>query len=278
MISAGLALLFAASLLAAPPRAAPAKAPTARPSPVRAPAARPAPPLPSLPSVSRIRVEVARAHVVVVEDVLLPRGEWKGGDLSLYVSFGAPGAPLALDARLLSVLDGELEAREGERGEPVATERAPSRPVSAQLLLGRSRMAGVVVHVKEEAFRAASSAGAAQLRLRTLLPLPPEDAQTGRELKVRLGIPGGPPLSLGRIQVHSLERDPWLLRAEARLCGPDAEARPLSVSLTPRPAAPAPAPADAAPPVAPVLAVRHPSDDLCVRFWTSQAAPGGQKE
>jgi hypothetical protein len=54
-------------------------------------------------------------------------------------------------------------------------------------------------------------------------------------------------------------------RAEARLCGPDADGNPLAIAVVPKPASPTLTPI---PPIAPVLAVRHPSDDLCIRFWT----------
>ena len=54
------------------------------------------------------------------------------------------------------------------------------------------------------------------------------------------------------------------LGAEARLCGPEADPYPLAVSVLPKGSRPVDRPA----PVAPVLSVRHASDDLCIRFWT----------
>jgi len=225
------------------------------------------PPLPSLPSVPLVRIDVAPDHVVVLEDVALPRGDWRSGDLDLYVSFGAPGAPLAFDARLLAAPDGSLEAADGDAGEPVPLDRAPRRPASAHLLLVRAQMAGAVLHVREPAFRrAVAPGGMAILRVRTLLPLPPEDVQAGRELVVRLGIPAGPPLTLGRVQIVA---DPkaHVARAEARLCGAEADPYPLAIAISPQPAPPAgPSPSR----VAPVLAVRHATDDLCVRFYERQ--------
>jgi hypothetical protein len=221
-------------------------------------------PLPFLPSIARVRVEAAKDHVLVVEEVLLPRGEWRSGDLDLYVAFGAPGAPLAFDAHLLPVADGSLEPSSEDVGEPVAFDRAPRRPASAHLLLGRPQMSGATLHVKEPAFRRATAAGGmAALRLRALLSPPAEDAELGREVVVRLGIPNGPPLTLGRLQLVSVEPRPWIARAAAHLCGPEADPLPLAIAVTP----PAPSPPGAPPPVAPVLSVRHASDDLCIRFW-----------
>ena len=226
------------------------------------PAARPAPPLPSLPVIERVRVEVAKDYALLIEDVLLPRGEYVSGDLDLFVSFGAPGAPRAFDARLFA----EDAQASDATGEPIAVERAPRRPVSAQLLLGRPLMAGAVLHLKEQSFlRSVAPTGTARVRVRSMLAAPSEDARQAREIVVRLGIPEGPPLALARVELASTEPRPWITRAEAVLCGPDADPYPLSVAVTP-PLAP-PAVRDHAP-VAPILAVRHATDDLCVRFWT----------
>lgn len=227
----------------------------------------PLPPLPLLPSVARVRIEAAKDHVVVVQEIDLPRGEWRSGDLDLYVAFGAPGAPQAFEARLLAVPEGALEPIETEVGEPIPIDRVARRPHGAQLLLGRPQMAGAVLHVREPSFRRATTPGnMAAIRIRALLALPPEDKQAGRELIVRLGIPGGLPLALGRLQLASLEARPWITRAEAHLCGPEADPYPLAIAVTPKPPSPV-APLQA--PVAPVLSSRHASDDLCIRFWTS---------
>jgi len=225
-------------------------------------AGRPVGPLPFLASVARVKVRVEKDSVVVTHVVTLPRGEWRSGDLDLYVAHGAPGAPLAIDVRLHHVPDGALEADDGDVGEPVAYDRAPRCPESAHPLLGRPRMAGIVAHVRDDRFRAATAAGMAELRIRSLHPLPAEDEGHGREVRVRLGAPSGAPLTLGRVQISAADPKAPLTRAEARLCGPDAEARLLSIAVTPKPPS---RPAEA--PIAPVLSVRHASDDLCVSYW-----------
>ncbi len=225
-------------------------------------------PLPMLPSVARARLEVAHDHVVVIEDIDLPRGGWQAGDLDFYVAFGAPGAPSAFDARLLAVPDGALEPTPSEPGQRVMFEHASHRPPTARELLGASQMAGVVVHVPEASFRrAVARGGMAVLRLRSLLALPDEDARTGHEVVVRLGAWQGTPLALGNVQVASIEKSPRITGAAAHLCGADADPWPLAVAVVPRPWPP-PAPTTPSP-IAPVLAVRHTTDDLCVRFWTS---------
>lgn len=229
---------------------------------------RPAPPLPMLPSVSRVRVEAARDRVVVLEEVALPRGDWRSGGLDLYASFGEPGTPIAVDARLVPVPEGQLESRIEDAGDPVTVEPAVRRLPSSQLLLGRPNMAGVVIHVKDAELRAAYARGdRAALRVRSLLAPPAADATGARDVVVRLGIDGGLPLALAKVQVVSAEPLPWITRAEAALCGPDADRHPLSVALLPKPAVP---PAASPLTVAPSLATRHPADDLCVRWWASR--------
>jgi hypothetical protein len=220
-----------------------------------------------LPSVSRVRVEAARDRVVVLEEIALPRGDWSAGSLDLYAAFGAPGTPIAVDARLVPVPEGALESRLEDAGEPVTVEPAIRHLPSSNLLLGRPNMAGFVVRVKDAALRAAYAHGdLAALRLRSLLPPPAADAKGARDVVVRLGVDGGLPLTLSKVQVVSAEPQPWITRAEARLCGPDADAMPLTVSLVPKPEG---APAWTPPTLAPALATRHGSDDLCVRWWAA---------
>jgi hypothetical protein len=218
-----------------------------------------------LPSIGRVQVEPARDVVVVVEEVNLPRGEWKSGGFDLYVAFGAPGAPLAIDAHLVSAPPGALETRLEDVGVSLAVEPATHQTASTQLLLGRPQMAGVVVRIREtELMRAYAASDLAALRLRSLLMLPVADAQGKREIVVRLGIVGGLPLTIGRVQV--LSRQAPAKRAEANLCGPEADPWPLVVALAPQATSLAPGPL-VPPAIAPAAAVRHASDDLCVRWW-----------
>jgi hypothetical protein len=239
--------------------------------PVPAPVyVRPAPPIPMLPRVGRVRVEAARDRVVVVEDVMLPRGDWESGGLDLYVAFGSPGVPIAVDARLIVPSAGGLDSHPEETGDPVSLEHAPRRTAGAQPLLGKPQMAGMVVHVKDAQLRRAYAAGElAVLRLRSLLMAPAADPTGARDVVVRLGTSGGLPLTLERIQVGSLEAQPWITRAEATLCGADASPWPLTVTVIGK--VPGAARPPARPPaggtIAPEFAVRHASDDLCIRWW-----------
>jgi hypothetical protein len=222
------------------------------------------------PSVPRVKIVVMPAHVVVIEEVNLPRGDWKrgGGDhgdaagaLDFYVAFGGPGTPRGIDVHLVPVGDGSLEPDDDERGEVVPIDRAPRRPATAYALLGRETMAGVVLHVTEDALsRALAPGNMAALRVRTVLDRPEEDPSGGRGVLVRLGAPGGAPLTLGRVVVEAAA-GVAIAAAEARLCGPEADPRPLAVRGAPRRPG-------GDPPVAPVLALRHASDDLCVRTFT----------
>jgi hypothetical protein len=67
----------------------------------------------------------------------------------------------------------------------------------------------------------------------------------------------------------SLEGRQWITRAEANLCGPEAEGLPLALTVIPKAEAPVDAGVGASGvgPIAPQMAVRHASDDLCIRWW-----------
>ncbi|MEO8877509.1 MAG: hypothetical protein ABI461_18080 [Polyangiaceae bacterium] len=226
------------------------------------------PKLPSLPSVPRVRLDVTADHVVVTQEVNLPRGEWAGGDLDLFVAFGAPGLPIGIDATLVALADGAIESNPKDVGEPIPLDRAAHRPSHASLLLGSPRMAGVVLHVKEPAFRRATSPGKmAAIRIRSLLRLPEKDAFGGREVIVRLGLDDTSPLTLGRLQIAI--DGLFVHRVEAHFCGPDADDYPLSIATLSKltPLVDLPTDIDLRPPAAPVLAVRHASDNLCIRMW-----------
>jgi hypothetical protein len=216
--------------------------------------------LPMLPSIARVKLEVRGASLVVIQEVTLPRGEWKGETLDFHVAFGAPGPPRAIDAHLVPIDDGALEADEGVVGDVLAFDRVPRRPASAHALLGRDQMAGIVVHLPRESLAAAFTPGnMAALRLRSALDLPDLDPQGGRSVVVRLGASEGTPLTLGRLTISAgAPGATRIVRAEARLCGQEADPRPLAIS--PRTSA-------GERPIAPVLAVRHATDDLCIRFW-----------
>jgi hypothetical protein len=236
-------------------------------APRQAPAPRPPPkPLPAPPTIPLIRVEAARDHLLVTEDLFLGRGEWSTGDLDAFVSFGAPGVPRAVDARIYTGVEDDLDLAPAAPFETVPVERSFQRPSKARLLVGSSSMAGATLRIHDAAFsRATHATGVARVRVRTLLDLPAPDVRTGREVVVRLGSYDGEPYALGAIEVTSTEPKPWLTRAEAHLCGPDADPHPLAVRVRSATGARVSSPTA----IAPVLSVRHPTDDLCVRFWTT---------
>jgi hypothetical protein len=243
----------------------------AHPSPPAAPAPTGhEPPIPVLPSVSRVRIETARDRTLVIEEINLPRGEWRSGGLDVYVAFGSPGPPIAVDARLLTLPPGDSEASLEDAGDPVVVQAGPRASPAVQVILGRRPMAGVTLRVKESQLRSAyASSDLAVLRVRTLLHPPAADDEGARDVVVRLGVSAGLPITLARIQVVSLEKAPSLSRARAWLCGPEADPWPLSVGLVPKPAPKREGGrAEAVATITPTLALRHASDDLCVRWWT----------
>ncbi len=214
-------------------------------------AATPAAPHPMLPSLARVRVEVGKDRCLVLHDVNLPRGDWTGGDLDLFASFGV-AFPTAIDARIVALGEGDATARGPEAGESVGIERAPRRPANAHLIVGRPTMAGVVLKLKDGAFRRATApGGVAQLRLREVLPL----GDAARPLPVRLGAAAGQPIAVLRLELAALAGEPPIEKGSARLCGPDAD--PSLLTLSPR------SRGDASLTVLPYLATRRPTDDLC---------------
>lgn len=225
-------------------------------------------PLAILPSVARVKVTSLGKAISVVEEVNLPRGGWKGEALRFHVAFGAPG-PRAIDARLVAVGDGELEADEDDAGEALTIERVPRRPPDAHPLLGRETMAGIVVDVPKGALATAFARGnMASLRIRSLVDATGPDASGATSVVVRLGASRGTPLTLGRIVAAAAPPSSPLARVEAKLCGPDADPHPLAVGGSPRPPR-----IEGPSTIAPVLAVRRATDDLCVRMWPARTAP-----
>ncbi|MGA2447690.1 MAG: hypothetical protein ABTD50_03325 [Polyangiaceae bacterium] len=214
---------------------------------------------------ARVRVETGRDRLLVYEDVSLPRGEWQSGSLDLFVAFGAPGAPIAMDARLLAAQPSRDGPSAGDVINSIAIE-APARALpSVNVLLGTRKMAGAIAHLRDADLRQAFAAGgSAILRLRALLAQPASDPAGARDVVVRLGAPQGAPLTLGAIEVVSIDRDRPIARVEAELCGPDADPRPLMVFGRPN----APAVGRSAALIEPSQAIRHTSDDLCIRWWT----------
>ena len=170
-------------------------APRAKTPPAHTPPHAPvhfAPPLPMLPGIARVRLEVGHDRTVVVEDVTLPRGDWTAGALDLYTAFGSPGTPIAVDARLFALPEGQADPRADDAGEAVGVEPGTRHTPSSQLLLGRPTMAGVVLHVGSDVLRRAyGSADVALLRIRSLLEPPSRDETGAQSVVVRLGIDVG---------------------------------------------------------------------------------------
>ena len=223
----------------------------------------PEPRWPMLPSVSRVHVDVLPTHLIVTRDVTLPRGDFHGGELTMHVGWDAT-VPVAFDARLLAAADGELGADLRATGVTLPVELG-SRP--ALLLFGARELVGANVRVPEPLLLKALAPGnMAVLRLREVVRLPPRDESGERLLLVRLGAANGVPLTLARIEVRRGEGSPELTLVRAELCGKDAVPSPLWVSVEGSKVGPDPQA------IAPVLATRHTTDDLCVHF-RQHAAP-----
>jgi hypothetical protein len=226
--------------------------------------AQPPPPLPALPVVARVWLDVTKERVLVVHEIVMARGDFAGGDLDLWTSFG-PTLPRAYDAHLLSMSPNASAPAAADPGEPIAIDKLAHRPPHAHPLLGRSSMAGAVLHLREPAFRRAIAASnMLGLRIRQVLPVPPPDADGAREIVVRLGIESSTPLAVRRIDLSTSEPAGWLTTASAQLCGPKADPYIIGFASAP------PGTQHTAMPIDPSAATRHTTDDLCVRYVASQ--------
>jgi hypothetical protein len=180
----------------------------------------PAGPLPFLPSIGRVRVEVNGDQLLVTTDVRLPLGDYRRGTLRLFSAFSSTVYPRAVDVHITSALDGELDVlfplAPGRTLESVPVEVVPKAAPSANVLLGSGMMRGFVA-INEAMFRRFTEAGQmAVLQIRQVLPLPEVDAEGNRGLVLPLGASNGQPLSLSRVEVVG-ER---LAFARASLCSP----------------------------------------------------------
>ena len=233
----------------------------APPKPPPKPPPRPSAPIPALPVITRIHLDVSKDAVVVLEELTIARGDGVAGDVDAFVAFGGPGAPRAFDAHLLA--SDASGADPADVGALAPSERAARRPATARLLVGRETSAGELVHLREAALRRAfARSGFATVRLRALLgPIEP-DAGGFREVLVRLGTFGPTPLSIGRIEIATLDGRPLSAPSEAHLCGDAADPYPMLVQDPIGTAKPVAYPR----PTFPELVTRHSTDDLCVRF------------
>jgi hypothetical protein len=255
-----LALLMPHALAAAPsPKALP-KLPGKPSSSPRTPYVAPAAPLPFLPSIAEAKIEVHADTVIVSED-------YKHGTLRLFFAFGGPGTPRAVDAHMMPVEEGELEASAAAVGEKLATELVPKAPVSANTILGPSAASGVVVTLPEAAFSKATAPGKmASLRMRWLYDAPSADSEGLRTLLLRVGSSEREPLSLGRIRALPANAKIKIESASAHLCGVNTKEKlELSVwGATER----YPSEKNT---IAPIVAVRHKDDSLCVSYKVRSA-------
>ena len=230
------------------------------------------------PVVSRVEIDVRREGTVVVQDINLPRPPTSGAPLSLYIAHGGPAAPRAVDAFIANLPEGTLELPREVRGTRLDVSPRHAQSQGDVLLLGPADMAGVVVRLPASTYRRAThGSGFAVLRIRTLLARPVHEGDDDRDQRegqalVRLGTAFGSPIALGRVVVHA-GAGIRLRDAQATLCGPDASRFPLAIRVEGA-TAPLSPPASR---VAPVLAVRHASDSLCVQWLLDPAKRDGSE-
>ena len=261
-------------------------------------------PLPFLPRIARVRLEVGHDSVLQIIDIELDHDAYVKGDRKFWVSFGAPGVPKAVDAHLLSGQESgqEADANWASNGDEIPFEAKPTRPRSANALLGPDRTSGLVFAVKEAPLQAAfAKAPTATLRLRALLPTPDVDGAGQQGVVVRLGTEDAS-YTLGRIEVVG-RGGVRIPRADAKICSfpqpiRDVDLRKAELDrekaakeAAKKPAEPpaVEAPLSPTPPltvatiaprneyearnrILPSLATRRPFDALCIRY-TAEVPP-----
>lgn len=204
-------------------------------------------------AVARVEVLFRRNAALVTTDLTFVRGAYRGGDLSAFVAYGAPGLPRAFDARLLPVERGRFSPpAEAEGGDALPASHATHAPDGIAFSLGGPNRAGQALRLPAAALeRALEPSGLAALRLRAIHVLRAEGPRAS--LVVRLAAPPGvAPYPLGEVSLRG--EGVALLSPAAALCrpsGPD-----LALAL----AGAEPPPGALAPPRAP----RTAGDELCV--------------
>jgi hypothetical protein len=175
-------------------------APKAKPKPMLAPV-RVAMPLAFVPVVERVRLEATATDLLLIEDVRLESdGTVSKEALELFVSFGAPGTPRAVDVHVLTAV--------GPSASALKIEFAPHAPKSSNVLLGALHQGGFVIQVPASIPSSASSASSASLsaepaersfslRIRTLWDT---GLSRARGVLVRLGAPIKEPIAVERIE------------------------------------------------------------------------------
>jgi hypothetical protein len=225
--------------------------PLPKPAPLlRAVAQRVAKPLALLPVLERVHLEATAQDLLLTEDVRFsPESGVQKEALELFVSFGVPGPPRALDVHALDAVATPTPTPTPS----LRVEFAPHAPSSANVLFGTAHRAGFVIHVPAAVAVAGRGSDGFALRMRTLWAMP---ATAPRAVLVRLGAPVKEPVTIARIEYQG----PGKL--EARFCGAEsAETRPLSVwAHRPDVGAILQDPFS----LAPSAARRRPGDDLCL--------------
>ena len=236
----------------APPRwqKAPPPPPALRPPPLET--------VPTFVEVTRIDVLATKDAALVTTDLLLARAGWDGAAFDVHVAYGAPGLPIAFEARVLSLPPASFLAPLDEGGELLSSAHDVSAPSQVAVTLGRRAQAGQTVHVDEAALgRAFVSGDRAFLRLRAVHRFV-GTLREARSVLVRLETPALGVLPLSLVTVRGEE-------ASAGLCRGDGSIVPLRIALADGRVSAGDAPA--------ILARRGLGEDLCVGWRQAAATP-----
>jgi hypothetical protein len=220
-------------------------------SAIAIPARRPAH-APAAISIARVDVLLRRDLALVTTDVTMTRGSLDNAEgFDVYVAYGSPGLPRALDAQLIPVADGAFTTPLDTPGVALSLDHVVTAPGSVTFSLGRTTQAGAVVHVPSaDLVRALAPSGLGTLRVRAIhaLSSAPEASIVARVASPLLG-----PFPLGVLSVRGDGID--VTEASATLCSTSGSSTELTLSTGPRRSGT----------MAPPLARHGTDDDLCFR-------------
>ena len=203
-------------------------------------------------SIARVDVLFRRDLALVTTDLTMTQGTLEASEgFDAYVAYGSPGIPRALDAQLLSVADGAFTTPIDIPGVTLSLDHVVSAPTSVTFSLGRTSLAGAVVHVPaSELTRALVPSGLVTLRIRSIHALAsgPEVSIVARAASPLLG-----PFPMGVLSVRGDGVE--ISSASASLCSLSAVSTELALATSPRRNGV----------VAPPLARHGTDDDLCFR-------------
>ncbi|GAC1577631.1 MAG: hypothetical protein NVS3B20_08940 [Polyangiales bacterium] len=208
------------------------------------------------PKIRSIRFDVSPGGAAITHNLVFEKGALAvspstASDPALYFAFTAQARPLAIEAKRFAL---DEAGHPIDQGESVVIAEAITRPPWAAIILGAENAAGHVIRVPHR-----SGDGPFSLRVRSAIST---FAAGSKEVSLlaRLGVRGGAPLTVERIEVGAI-LGAAIRGARGVFCGASGESLPLTISFPDYPLTKTNANTGTTPPA---VAARGVDDDLCV--------------